>query len=42
VPLAKQAGARIIEINPEETPASRLADCTLRGPSGEILPQLVD
>jgi NAD-dependent deacetylase len=40
-PLAKSAGARVIEINPEETPLSAAVDATLRGASGEILPQLI-
>jgi NAD-dependent deacetylase len=31
----------VIEINPDETPFSRDAEFVLRGPSGEILPQLV-
>lgn len=41
-PLAKRSGARVIEINTEETPLSGAADILLRGPSAEILPQLVD
>lgn len=39
--LASQAGAVIVEVNPEETPLSEGADFVLRGPAGEILPQLV-
>ena len=39
---AKRAGARVIEINPEPGPLSSLADICLRGPSGEILPRLLD
>ena len=39
--VARQAGARIIEINPEETEATAEADVFLRGRAGEILPQLV-
>jgi NAD-dependent deacetylase len=38
---AKQSGALLVEINPEETPLSGLVDFTLRGKSGEILPELV-
>jgi len=38
---AKAAGARIIEVNPEETGISPLADETLRGPAGELLPRLI-
>jgi len=41
-PLAQRAGAKLIEINTEDTPLSGIADLALRGPSGEILPQLVD
>lgn len=35
--VAKRNGARLIEINPEPTPLSELADLTLSGKSGEIL-----
>ncbi|MBX3052277.1 MAG: NAD-dependent deacylase [Caldilineaceae bacterium] len=38
---AKRAGSRVIEINPEPGPLSPLADICLRGPSGEMLPQLL-
>jgi NAD-dependent SIR2 family protein deacetylase/ADP-ribosylglycohydrolase/protein-tyrosine phosphatase len=38
--IAKQAGAVIIEINPEETPLSAQADYSIRGKAGEILPLL--
>jgi NAD-dependent deacetylase len=38
---AKLYGAKVIEINPDDTAISRLATVTLRGPSGMILPQLV-
>jgi NAD-dependent protein deacetylase/lipoamidase len=38
--LAKQAGARVVEVNKEETPLSRLADLTLLGPSATLLPAL--
>ena len=38
---AKAAGARVIEINLEETPLSSEVDCSLRGRSGEILPRLI-
>lgn len=40
-PLAKSAGARVIEINPELTPISGAVDCSLRGKAAEILPQLI-
>ena len=38
---AVRAGARIIEVNTEETELSALADLALRGPAGSVLPQLV-
>jgi NAD-dependent deacetylase len=38
---AKQAGARVIEVNPEMTDISFLADYTLLGKAGEILPQFL-
>lgn len=41
-PLARSAGARIIEVNPEETTLSALADCSLRGKAAELLPQLIE
>ncbi|MEO8132325.1 MAG: Sir2 family NAD-dependent protein deacetylase, partial [Bryobacteraceae bacterium] len=41
VPLARRSGARVIEINPEETPVSDTVDYALRGTSGEILPRLL-
>jgi NAD-dependent deacetylase len=41
IPFAKQAGAKVIEINMEETAYSATVDCTLRGPAGELLPQLM-
>jgi NAD-dependent deacetylase len=39
---AAQSGATVIEVNPEPTGLSRLADIVLRGPSGGLLPQLLD
>jgi NAD-dependent deacetylase len=41
VPYAKQAGARVIEINTEPTAFSGMVDCALEGPAGELLPALV-
>ncbi|MEO8661798.1 MAG: NAD-dependent deacylase [Bryobacteraceae bacterium] len=41
VPLAKSAGAKVIEVNPEETAFSGEIDCCLRGKAGEILPALL-
>src|SRR5437867_6783977 len=40
-PIAKSAGARVIEINPDQTPLSANVDLSLRGPAGELLPQLI-
>jgi NAD-dependent deacetylase len=39
--LAKSTGAKVIEINIEETPVSRFVDYSLRAPAAEALPQLV-
>ena len=41
IPFAKQAGAKVIEINLEETAFSSMVDCALRGAAGELLPQLL-
>ncbi len=41
VGLAKSAGARVVEINIEETPITASVDASLRGPASEILPELV-
>ena len=40
--VAHQNGATLIEINPSETTLTRLCDVTLSGPSGRILPLLVE
>jgi NAD-dependent deacetylase len=40
-PYAKQAGAKVIEINTEPSAISKMVDCILQGPAGEILPQLL-
>jgi NAD-dependent deacetylase len=43
VPLAtRDGGGVIIEVNPHETPLTDLAQVVLRGPSGAILPELLD
>jgi len=42
VPVAKDAGARIVIVNAEPTEMDSLADVVLRGAIGEILPRLVD
>ncbi len=39
--LARASGAKVIEINPEETDLTTTADRALRGKSGELLPQLI-
>ena len=41
-PLAKRAGAIVIEINPDETPISAAVTYSLRGRAGDILPQLFE
>jgi NAD-dependent deacetylase len=41
VPYARQHGAKVIEINTNDTPFTDLVDCALRGPAGELLPQLL-
>ncbi len=40
--LAKYAGAFLIEINPETTPLSDIADVTILGKTGAILPEIVN
>ncbi|MBC6937076.1 MAG: NAD-dependent deacylase [Chloroflexi bacterium] len=40
--IAKRAGAFIIEINPVESQITPIADIWLAGPSGEVLPRLVE
>lgn len=39
--IAKRHGAYLIEINPEETPLTQIADESHRGAAGKILPSLV-
>lgn len=39
---AKRRGAQVIECNTEETPITDIADVFLQGPSGEILPLLIE
>ncbi|HEV8614289.1 MAG TPA: NAD-dependent deacylase [Methylomirabilota bacterium] len=41
VPVAKEAGARVVIINAEPTAMDDLADAVLRGPIGVLLPRLV-
>jgi NAD-dependent deacetylase len=40
--MAKRRGAPLIEVNPEETAMSDLADVVIRAPAGESLPRLVE
>ena len=40
--IAQDAGARLIEVNPEATSLSSVADVWLEGPAGQALPLLVD
>jgi NAD-dependent deacetylase len=43
VPLATlQSGGSILEVNPTDTPLSSVARVSLRGPSGALLPQILD
>lgn len=42
IDLARSLGAKVIEINLEETAASDRADVSLFGPSGEVLPRLLE
>ena len=41
IPYAKQTGAKVIEINTEDTPYTGIVHCALRGPAGEVLPKLL-
>ena len=41
VPVAKDAGARVVIVNAEPTEMDSLADAILRGAIGEVLPRLV-
>jgi NAD-dependent deacetylase len=40
VPIARQAGARVVIVNAEPTAMDAIADAVLRGPIGEILPAI--
>ena len=40
VPLARDAGARVVIVNDQPTPMDPLADALLRGPIGEVLPAI--
>lgn len=41
IPLAKSVGARVLELNLEETPMSALVDWSYRGKAGDLLPVLL-
>ncbi len=38
--IAKQSGAKLLEVNLDSTPFSALADCSIQGKAGEMLPKL--
>jgi NAD-dependent SIR2 family protein deacetylase len=38
--IAKKVGARLVEINLEDTPMSELYDVRLRGPASEMLARM--
>jgi len=40
VEVAVEAGAKVIEVNPEASAKSHLVDVALRAPAGELLPRL--
>ena len=41
ITTAKSVGARVVVVNPREHVAGDLADLTLSGPAGEVLPVLL-
>ena len=41
IPLAREAGVKVIEVNTEPTTFSETADLFLAGPAGELLPRLI-
>ena len=41
-PLAKRSGAKVIEVNPDDTPLSTAVIYSIRGRAGEVLPQLLE
>jgi len=41
VPVAKQAGARVVIVNADETEMDSIADAVLRGSIGEVLPRII-
>src|SRR5207244_7374992 len=42
VPIAKEAGARVVIVNAEPTEMDSLADIVLRGQISDLLPRLID
>lgn len=40
--IAKQSGAKIIEVNPDESMITRIADIKLEGGSGQMLPEVIE
>jgi NAD-dependent deacetylase len=42
VPVAKEAGARVVIVNAEATAMDDLADAVIRGSISEILPRLAE
>ena len=40
VPAARRAGAKVVIVNAEATACDPIADAVLRGPIGEILPEI--
>jgi NAD-dependent protein deacetylase/lipoamidase len=41
VPMAREAGARVVIVNAQPTPYDDIADAVLRDPIGQVLPQIV-
>jgi len=41
VHLAKASGAKVVEVNPAETPVSGMVDFSWRAPAAEALPQIL-
>ena len=41
IDLAIRSGARVLEVNPEETPYTPRVTWSLRGATGHILPRLI-
>ena len=39
--IVKRKGGLLIEVNPYETPLTQISDVSIRGTSGEVLPELV-